>query len=442
MTRKTQPWTARLVAAKVLTQVIKERKFLDICLNHTLPRLADPRERSLAQNLCYGVLRWLPRLQSVLAHLMVKPMRRRDLDVNCLLLLGLYQIEHTRIPNRAAVAESVSATRALGKPWASALVNATLRKFLDHHGEICREVENQAEFKFSHPNWLINAIRKAWPEDWAITLCENNRRAPMTLRVNARLSTREAYLEKLSAAGVSAVEAPHTSHGINLTQAVAVARLPGFEDGLVSVQDTSAQLATGLLAPLKGHRVLDACAAPGGKSAQILEMAPEISELVAIDSSPSRVELLRRTLSRLNLSATLITTDARDTNGWWNGIVFDRILLDAPCSSTGVIRRHPDIKLLRQEEDIYRLAATQAQLLEALWDVLVPGGRLVYATCSIFPAENQDQIKQFLNQHSDASEVPITATWGRNMLPGRQILPGVDTMDGFYYAVVQKRKTT
>ena len=175
MTRKTQPWTARLVAAKVLTQVIKERKFLDICLNHTLPRLADPRERSLAQNLCYGVLRWLPRLQSVLAHLMVKPMRRRDLDVNCLLLLGLYQIEHTRIPNRAAVAESVSATRALGKPWASGLVNATLRKFLDHHGEICREVENQAEFRFSHPNWLINAIRKAWPEDWAITLCENNR---------------------------------------------------------------------------------------------------------------------------------------------------------------------------------------------------------------------------------------------------------------------------
>ena len=205
--------------------------------------------------------------------------------------------------------------------------------------------------------------------------------------------------------------------------------------------ETSAQLAAGLLAPLEGHRVLDACAAPGGKSAQILETAPDISELVAIDSAPARVELLRRTLSRLNQSATLITTDARDTTGLWNGTAFDRILLDAPCSATGVIRRHPDIKLLRQEEDVHRLAKTQAQLLEALWDVLVPGGRLVYATCSIFPTENQEQIKRFLHQHSDAHEVPITTIWGRDMLPGRQILPGVDTMDGFYYAVVQKRKT-
>ena len=438
MRRNTTQINVRVLATEVLTRVLKEQLFLDISLNRVLSRMTDPRERSLIQELCYGVLRWLPRLQRVLAQLLEKPVRRRDLDVNCLLLLGLYQLEHTRIPDHAAVTETVAATRILGKPWASALVNATLRRYLNQHIQIHEAIKDQEEAEFSHSSWLIRAIREAWPEDWEFVLAQNNARAPLTLRVNARACTRDAYLEKLSNAGLAAAAAPHTTHGVTLAQSVAVERLPGFEQGLVSVQDASAQMAAGLLKPRKGHRILDACAAPGGKCAQILETTPDIGELVAIEKTLPRAKLLRQTLSRLSLSATLITTDARDTATWWNGTAFDRILLDVPCSATGVIRRHPDIKLLRQEEDIHRLVETQAQLLESLWGVLVSGGRLVYATCSIFPAENQHQINRFLHQHTDAHEVPIVTPWGKDIRPGRQILPGVDAMDGFYYAVVQK----
>ena len=438
MTKKATRANPRIVAAKVLTRVLKEHQLLDICLNDALPRITDPRERSLAQELCYGVLRWLPRLQGELSQLLDRPVRRRDLDVNVLLLLGLYQLSHTRIPDHAAVTETVAATRVLGKPWASALVNATLRRYQLNRSTVLSAIQSHEETRFAHAGWLIQAIREAWPKDWQSVLNQNNERPPMTLRVNARTCTRESYLEKLAAAGMPGTAAPHSSHGVTLNHPVAVDRLPGFDKGLVSVQDAAAQIAAGLLEAGEGHRVLDACAAPGGKSAHILETLPGIAELVAIEREVPRTDLLRRTLSRLGLSATLITADARDTTTWWNGRAFDRILIDAPCSATGVIRRHPDIKLRRKKEDVDRLAEVQAELLQTLWTVLAPGGRLVYATCSILVAENQFQIDRFLHQHSDARELPILAPWGKTVRHGRQILPGMDSMDGFYYAVLQK----
>lgn len=438
MGRKTPASNPRVIAAKVLTRVMKDHQFLEMSLSDALSVVTDARERSLAQELCYGVLRWLPRLQRTLNELLEKPIRRRDLDINVLLLLGMYQLEHTRIPPHAAVAETVALTRLLGKPWASGLVNGTLRRYQTTRSDLSTRLEGHEEVRFAHPQWLIDSLREAWPNDWKNVLDQNNQRAPMTLRVNVGICTRETYLDKLSAAGMTADPAPHTLNGVTLGQAVPIERLPGFAEGLVSVQDAAAQLATQVLAPAAGERVLDACAAPGGKSAHILETEPGVGELVAIEREPARAALLRETLSRLGLSATLITTDARDTTIWWDGKAFDRILLDAPCSATGVIRRHPDIKLLRQKEDVDRLVDVQAGLLEALWGVLAPGGRLVYATCSILPAENQDQIDGFAQRHSDADVPPIAGPWGKDVQPGRQILPGMEAMDGFYYAVLQK----
>ena len=438
MGKKTSAVKARVIAAAVLTRVLKDRQLLDRCLSDALSTVTDTRERSLAYELCYGVLRWLPRLNGIVTELLDRPVRRRDLDLNVLLLLGLYQLAYTRIPPHAAVAETVALTRHLGKPWASGLINATLRRYQARSTDLTTRLEGHEEVRFAHPQWLIDELRAAWPDDWKDILEQNNQRAPMTLRVNAGICTRERYLGKLAAAGMTAEPAPYTLSGVTLHQAVPTEQLPGFELGLVSVQDGAAQLASQILAPRAGDRVLDACAAPGGKTAHILESAPDIGELVAIEREPARTTLISETLSRLGLSATLITTDARDTASWWDGKGFDRILLDAPCSASGVIRRHPDIKTLRQKEDVDRLIDVQAGLLEALWGVLAPGGWLVYATCSIFPAENQDQIDRFLQRRSDADLRPIAGPWGKDVQPGRQILPGMEAMDGFYYAVLQK----
>ena len=439
MAKPSRPTNARVVAAKVLTRVFEERELLDNCLAGGLSVLSETRERSLAQQLCYGVLRWLPRLQSVLGELLERPIRRRDTDVNVLLLLGLYQLEYTRIPAHAAVAETVAASRVLRKSWASGLVNATLRRYQRQKRDLVHALDERQEVKYAHPRWLIDIVRAAWPADWEHILYQNNRRAPMTLRANARVETQDHYRKRLHAAGLAAQPTPHTSHGLTLESAVAVEHLPGFETGAASVQDGAAQLAAHLLDAKRGHRVLDACAAPGGKSAHILETAPEIAELVAIERDLARAQMFGETLSRLGLSANLITSDARDTTAWWDGKTFDRILLDAPCSASGIIRRHPDIKLLREKEDVDRLVELQTGLLEALWSVLAPGGRLVYATCSVFPVENQHRIARFLQRHDDAHELPIVGPWGRCLQHGRQIFPGMDTMDGFYYAVVQKR---
>lgn len=428
---------ARAVATDVLVEVLDHGRSLTSCLAERLNGLPDQRDRALVQELCYGVLRWLPRLEAALQHLVSKPLRRRDSDIRILLLLGLYQLTYTRIPPHAAVSETVAVTVTRGKDWARGLVNATLRRYQDLDSEL--GLDSQDESRYSHPTWLIRSIRQAWPDNWKTTLVQNNERAPMTLRVNALKRGRDAYLAELAAKGMIGYEIPDTTHGISLSEPTDVARLPGFELGLVSVQDAASQLAPGILSLETGQRVLDACAAPGGKTAHILEQGIDLAVLTALEREPARLRMLEATLSRLGLEAQTVCADAGQPERWWDGRCYDRILLDAPCSATGVIRRHPDIKHRLRVTDVSGLVEAQARLLDVLWVLLAPGGLLLYATCSILPQENHLQVQRLMGEHPDAVERAISGVWGRSTHPGRQILPGEKGMDGFYYAILEKR---
>jgi 16S rRNA (cytosine967-C5)-methyltransferase len=358
--------------------------------------------------------------------------------VRVALLLGLYQLMYTRVPEHAAVAESVEGVRRAGKPWATGLVNGVLRGFLRGRAALTAKLEDSVEGRLAHPAWLAGMSADAWPSDWERILGHNNERPPLVLRVNARRRTREAYLAELGEAGVAATPVAHAGQGVQLREARDVDAIPGFADGVVSVQDGAAQLAADLLGPQPGMRILDACAAPGGKSAHILETQPAIAELIAVDRDGDRLQRVRDNLARLDLDANLVAADAGEPNAWWDGGTFHRILLDAPCSGTGVIRRNPDIKVLRREADVDALAAGQARLLDALWPLLAPRGRLLYATCSYLPRENDHVLAGFLAKHPDAACGPMEYTWGRPTRHGRQVLPGEDAMDGFYYALLGK----
>ena len=285
---------------------------------------------------------------------------------------------------------------------------------------------------------MVAKLRHNWPGHWTTILDANNIQAPMTLRVNARRYRREDYLAELARAGIDAEATRFATMGIQLVQPVPVERLPGFADGAVSVQDEAAQLCTGLLDLAPGQRVLDACAAPGGKTCAILEACPALADVVAIDESAERLPRIEDNLARLDLDATLIQADAADLERWWDGRPFDRILLDVPCSATGVIRRHPDIKLLRRESDIVPLAGIQLGLLQAMWSLLAPGGRLVYATCSVFPQENHRIIQRFRTQSPEARLLEPAVDWGLDTGAGRQLLPNPNSHDGFFYAVLEK----
>ncbi len=429
----------RVVALGAVTAVLRDGRSLSGAFDAAAAGLEDPREGALARELAFGVFRWLPRLDAILPRLMTRPLKRKDTDVRAILLLGLYQLLFTRIPARAAVAESVALSREIGKPWSDALVNAVLRRFQREGARILESVTTSEPASYAHPGWLIESIRRAWPDAWQRILEAGNSQAPMTLRVNARVSTRDAYLERLKAAGIAAEPAPYTSHGLVLQRPSEVDALPGFTQGAVSVQDAAAQLAAPLLELELGHRVLDACAAPGGKAAHLLESGPAEVTLVALDKDTRRAPLLQNTLDRLGFSCDVIIGDATSPQSWWDGVLFDRILLDAPCTASGVIRRHPDIKYHRRQSDVDALARVQRSLLEALWPLLAQGGLLLYATCSILPQENQQQVLEFVESRSDATPYPIESEWGRAAGPGRQILPGDHGMDGFYYALLAKR---
>jgi len=428
---------ARSAAARVVAQVL-EGCSLSACLAPLLAAL-PAQERGLAQELSYGALRWGPRLQTLLDPLLRKPLRDKDRDVLALLWIGLYQLLYTRVPEYAAVAATVAASRSLNKPWAAGLVNAVLRGFQKRRDALLAQVEQNETAAAAHPAWWLEYLRSGRPEDWRNIVAANNARPPMTLRVNRRRVGREEYVKVLSEAGISGMPAPRTDCGILLDKPADVAQLPGFREGLVSVQDGAAQLAAPLLNPQPGDRVLDACAAPGGKTAHLLERQPALAELIAVDDDAARMARVKENLDRLGLSANMVVEDVGAVQGWWDGAPFDRILLDAPCSGSGVIRRHPDIKYLRRPTDIAVLAAGQARLLTALWPLLKRGGMLLYAACSFLPDENEHRIHEFLEHHEDALEEPITATWGRPLQHGRLILPGTDGMDGFYYACLKKR---
>jgi 16S rRNA (cytosine967-C5)-methyltransferase len=429
---------ARACAARILARVVAAGQSLPDALAAELRTLPDTRMKALAQELSYGTLRWYYRLDVLLCQLLPKPLKARDMDLRCLLLAGLYQLDKLALPQRVAVHESVQATRALNKRWASGLVNAVLRNFQRRRKELEAVVTRTEQSQYAHPDWLINLLQIDWPNDWKAVLQANNERPPFCLRVNRLRMTRADYLGLLHDQGLKAVPLAHTSHGILLDRAAQVDDLPGFSDGLVSVQDGAAQLAAGLLQLDFSQRVLDACAAPGGKTAQILETAPWLSGVTALDNDPRRLERTAATLARLSLQADLVSGDAVKPADWWDGRQYDRILLDAPCSATGVIRRHPDIKLLRKPDDIENLANRQAEILRALWPLLVPGGILLYCTCSVLAYENSVQVKQFLQMHCDAVEVLIDAEWGRSCEHGMQILPGENEMDGFYFACLRK----
>ncbi len=428
----------RQAAVNTLLQVLKHRETLTSALTRPDRLSLNPRDQAFVQELCFGVLRWFPRLEAILAHLVERPLRIKDLDIQVILLLGIYQVLYTRIPPYAAVAETVSLTRGRKKAWAKALINGVLRRLQREREGLLHSLERQPSFTFAHPEWLIQAIRSAWPEEWQWILEQNNRRAPMTLRINSRRVTRRQYLQILNGEGIQARPTLHSPHGIHLTQATTVEKIPRFAQGMVSVQDEAAQLAAQLLDPRPGQRVLDACAAPGGKTAHILESTPGLKELVAIDKDPRRLARLEEALARLGLTATVVNDDAASPSNWWDNRLFDRILIDAPCSATGVIRRHPDIKVLRRKDQFPTLTNQQDHLLRALWPLVAPGGTLLYATCSIFPQENEARIARLASSFSDVRVMSIKGKWGQHREFGRQVLPGEDEMDGFYYALLKK----
>ncbi|GHD41703.1 16S rRNA m(5)C-967 methyltransferase [Marinobacter persicus] len=422
----------RAVAARVLLAV-ENGQSLNQCLPPALNQL-PPEQRPQLQALCYGTCRWFHRLDGELGSRLKKPLRKPDRVIHHLMLVALFQLRFSEQASYAVLNETVEACKALDKPHLTGLVNGVLRK-AEREGAP-EPADDSAQF--SHPVWMVEKLRHNWPEDWQAILEANNQQAPMTLRVNAKRFSRDEYLALLNQAGIEAHATRFAPHGIQLEQPVPVDRLPWFADGAVSVQDEAAQLCTTLLDLQPGQRVLDACAAPGGKTCAILESEPALAEVVAIDESAERLPRIEENLERLDLHATLRQADAADTGHWWDGKAFDRILLDVPCSATGVIRRHPDIKLLRRESDIAPLAGIQLGLLEAMWDILAPGGRLVYATCSVFGQENHRIIQRFVKQNEQVKLVTLDTDWGIDTGAGRQLLPDPDSHDGFFYAVLEK----
>jgi 16S rRNA (cytosine967-C5)-methyltransferase len=430
---------SRAFAAQTLSRVIKQGYPLDLALDETFKNIDDQKERGFIQELCFGVMRWYPRLDFLVNHLLDKPLKQKDIDIKLLLFLGIYQLEKMRTPEHAAVSATVEACNALKKSWGKNLVNAVLRRYQREKAQLETQLNNQASAQYAHPDWLINHLQKDWPDQWSALLEKNNEYPPMHLRVNLQQISRNEYLEKLNIAKLKSEPSTMTECGITLTVPVPVDKLPDFYSGHVSVQDQGAQLAASLLDLSGGLNVLDACAAPGGKSAHIFESEPGLGKLVAIDQGEHRVALLEATKQRLGIKMQIVQADASDVKSWWDNEPFDRILLDAPCSATGVIRRHPDIKMLRQPEQLVSLDQTQEALLFALWPLLKQGGRMVYSTCSMFKQENDVQIEKLLNKYDDVQLISINANWGVTTKYGRQTLPTQDDSDGFYYAVLEKK---
>lgn len=420
--------TLRLSAA-ALSQTLGGRNLNDVLqtLHVRHPKLTA-QQRAAIQDLSFGALRFLGRYQAILGLLMSRPLD--DDGVRCLLLVALHQLQDSRAAPHAVVDHAVKATLALKKPWAKGLVNAVLRNFLRSRDDLLQRVDAVSpEAHYSHPQWWIDKLGDQYPDAWQAVLAADNTHPPMTLRVNARQVGVDAYQAALREAGMEARRIGTTA--LQLRQPVGVSRLPGFADGWVSVQDGGAQLAASLLDVQDGMRVLDACAAPGGKTAHLLELAN--LDLTALDNDPARLDKVRENLQRLHLDARCLCGDAADTAAWWDGQPYQRILADVPCSASGVVRRHPDIKWLRRPSDIAAFAAQQEKILVALWRLLASGGKLLYATCSVFAEENQLQIKSFLENHGDAEILPLPLAEHRN----GQLLPD-DLHDGFYYALLQK----
>jgi 16S rRNA (cytosine967-C5)-methyltransferase len=389
---------------------------------------ATRQERGLLRALTYDSIRWYLRLDALLDRLLARPGQKLEPNVRALAIVGLCQLLYTEIPAHAAVAETVEAARHLGHARAAGFINAVLRRCQREHEQLGAQIDRDVAVRTAHPRWLVDALEADWGEQAEALLAANNQRPPFWVRVNRRRMSGGQYRARLAASGIAVANSMYDDEALLLADAVDVADLPGFADGDVSIQDAAAQLGARLVAPEPGERVLDACAAPGGKTGHLLELQPELAELVAVDVSSERLTRIADNLHRLGLSATLAAGDATEPAGWWDGRPFQRILLDVPCSATGVIRRHPDIKLLRRRDDIAPLAARQLQLLRSVWALLAPGGRLVYASCSALQAETVAVVEAFKATDAQARETTAAV----------RIAAGTAGMDGFYYACLEK----
>lgn len=426
----------RALAAQALAEVALRGASLRDATERHAPRLADPRDRALFTALLSDGARWWLRFDPALDRLLDKPLRQKEPAVHALLVLGLVQLEILELPDYAAVAATVQAARALQRPRLAGLVNAVLRRWQRERTELVAILDAKPQTRHAHPAWLAKAIARDWPEQADAVMAADNVEPPLMLRANRRRTTREAFLEQLHAAGYAAEPHPWLADGIVLPHSADITRMPGFAEGLFAVQDGAAQIAGDLAGVRDGLRVLDACAAPGGKACHLLERA-ELA-LTAVESDAGRAKRIRQNLERLGLHAELVIGDAGQPDAWWDGRPFDRILIDAPCSATGVLRRRPDVRLHRRESDVQPLAAQQRRILDALWPLLAPGGRLVYVTCSLLKAENEAVVQAFLAERPEARATAFTLPAGHAAGVGWQILPGDGDLDGMYYAVLER----
>ncbi len=433
---------ARELALHICLAVVSARQSLSGLLEDQLGALADDRDKALCSELCYGFCRFYFLFQADLAQLLRKPLKSRDQDVGVMLVLGMYQLRFMRVSDHAAVNETVKLTRVVGKDWARGMVNGTLRNYQRK----CQSEQpglgldlTAAEQAQAYPQWLQQRIGADWPQYAPQVLAAGNQQPPMVIRVDLSRQTRDQYLAKLTQSDIVARAHPQVDSAIVLQRPVSIEDLPGFARADVSIQDAAAQLAAPLLDLEPGMRVLDACAAPGGKTLHILQSCANL-DVLALDHDESRLQRVVQNLDRAQLKARTLAVDAAAVGEWASTAQFDRILLDVPCSASGIIRRHPDIRILRRDEDIAQLARQQQRLLSAVWSQLRPGGLLLYSTCSVFKAENEDQIQAFIADHDECVERPLNPVqWGQARPYGRQILPGVDEMDGFYYALLEKK---
>lgn len=417
-------YNLRSIAAKAISQVLDQGLSLSSVIPELQKSISD-KDKALLQELCFGVLRTLPQLEWIIQQLMDKPLKGKQRILHYLIMVGLYQLLYTRIPAHAALAETVNGAVSLKKPQLKGLINGVLRQF-QRQQDILNERFQNNENRFLHPSWLLTRIKQAYPTQWEEIIEGNNQKPPMWLRVNQIHHSRENYLALLEQAGINAIPDESHPYAIRLETPCNVNLLPGFDEGWVTVQDRSAQRCAELLAPQSKEQILDLCAAPGGKTTHILEIAPQ-AQVLAIDIDEQRLKRVKENLARLKLHATVKSGDGRYPEQWCAGMQFDRILLDAPCSATGVIRRHPDIKWLRRNDDITQLAQIQKEILHAIWPYLKPGGTLVYATCSVLPEENNQQVSAFLTSTSNAQ-------CGYQ----NQCLPELEGGDGFFYALIRK----
>ena len=431
----------RVQSSMVLNQVIHGKYSLDRAIEQAYKEI-DDNEKPLFMNICYGTLRFYWELKAKIDQLLSKPLKKKDKIIENLLQSAIFQIDKTRIPDHAVVSQTVEASRKLNKGHFASLINGILRTYLRSDREIEKKSE---EIIFNHPNWMIKKIKQDWPLNWEEILKKNNDRAPMWLRVNQKkIETKKYYKQFLTNKYKIKVDNTHINdYAICLKTPISVKSLPGFEEGYVSIQDGAAQLAVDFVLKNQSGRILDACAAPGGKTAQLIENIDSTSSVTAIEIDPERAELIQENLLRLGHSAELIVDDVSDIQSWWDSMFFDLILLDAPCSSSGVIRRHPDIKHLRRKNDIYTFQKKQLKIINAMWKILAPKGRLLYVTCSIFREENDEVMNQFLKKHDNVAfqELLLNNNILKKMIKtrhGYQLFPGTINTDGFYFSCLKK----